>query len=51
MKDGDMDAGAFSCGMVAGLISDIPSCKDLVERIVNDAEDIIHNRLAAFASK
>jgi len=51
MIDGEMDAGAFSCGMVAGLISDIPSCKDLVERIVNDAEEIIHNRLAAFASK
>jgi len=51
MKDGDMDAGAWSCGMVAGLISDIPSCKDLVERIVNDAEDIISNRLVAFTSK
>jgi len=51
MIDGEMDAGAFSCGMVAGLISDIPSCKDLVERIVNDAERIIHNRLAAFVSK
>jgi len=51
MQDGEMDVGAWSCGMVAGLISDIPSCKDLVERIVNDAEDIISNRLAAFASK
>ena len=51
MQDGEMDAGAWSCGMVAGLISDIPSCKDLVERIVSDAEDIIHNRLAAFFSK
>ena len=51
MKDGDMDIGAWSCGMVAGLISDIPSCKNLVERIVNDAEDIISNRLVAFASK
>ncbi len=48
MKDGEMDAGAWSCGMVAGLISDVPSCKDLVERIVNDAEDIIRNRLTAF---
>ncbi|MBT4519186.1 MAG: nitronate monooxygenase [Halieaceae bacterium] len=46
MQDGEMDAGAWSCGMVAGLISDIPSCKELVERIVNDAEDIIRNRLA-----
>lgn len=51
MKDGDMDIGAWSCGMVAGLISDVPSCKDLVERIVNDAEDIIRNRLAVFVSK
>ena len=51
MQDGEMDAGAWSCGMVAGLISDIPSCKDLIERIVSDAEDIIHNRLAAFVSK
>jgi len=51
MKDGEMDVGAWSCGMVAGLISDVPSCKDLVERIVNDAEDIIRNRLAAFVSK
>jgi len=51
MKDGDMDVGAWSCGMVAGLISDVPSCKDLVERIVNDAEGIIRDRLAAFASK
>mgnify|MGYP000514438629 FL=1 len=50
MKDGEMDAGAWSCGMVAGLISDVPSCKDLVERIVNDAEDIIRNRLTAFTS-
>jgi nitronate monooxygenase len=51
MQEGEMDAGAWSCGMVAGLISDIPSCKDLVERIVKDAEDIIHNRLTALASK
>lgn len=50
MQEGEMDAGAWSCGMVAGLISDIPSCKDLVERIVKDAEDIIHNRLTALAS-
>jgi len=51
MKDGEMDVGAWSCGMVAGLISDIPSCNELIERIVNDAEEIIRNRLAAFASK
>ena len=45
MKDGTMDAGAWSCGMVAGLIHDIPTCKELVERIVSEAEQIINERL------
>ena len=47
MMDGKMDAGAWSCGMVAGLINDIPTCKELVERIVGEAEDIITGRLAS----
>ena len=47
MKDGTMDAGAWSCGMVAGLIHDIPTCKELVERIVSEAETIINNRLSS----
>lgn len=46
MKDGDMDAGGWSCGMVAGLIHDIPTCKALIERIVSEAEALIHGRLA-----
>ncbi len=41
MKDGDMDAGAWSCGMVAGLIRDIPTVKELIDRIMNEAEHII----------
>jgi nitronate monooxygenase len=45
MKDGELDAGAWSCGMVAGLIDDIPTCKELIDRIMTDAEDIIKNRL------
>ena len=45
MKDGTMDAGAWSCGMGAGLIQDIPTCKELVERIVSEAEQIINERL------
>jgi len=48
MTDGEMDAGAWSCGMVAGLINDIPTCKELVERIVGEAEEIIKGRLASF---
>ena len=50
MSDGDMDAGAWSCGMVAGLINDIPSCNELVGGMVKEAEEIIAKRLAAFAA-
>ncbi|MEY2759313.1 MAG: nitronate monooxygenase [Pseudomonadota bacterium] len=46
MKDGDMDAGAWSCGMVAGLIHDIPTVKELIDRIMREAEEIITKRLA-----
>ena len=50
MQEGTMDAGAWSCGMVAGLIHDIPTCSDLVERIVSDAEEIIKARLSKFVA-
>ena len=43
---GDADAGIWSAGMVAGLIHDVPSCRDLVERIMREAEAIIDGRLA-----
>ena len=42
-----MDVGAWSCGMVAGLIDDIPTCKELIDRIMNEAETIIRNRFEA----
>ena len=45
MKNGDTDAGVWSCGMVAGLIHDIPTCRELIERIVSGAERIIRERL------
>ena len=47
MLEGDMDAGAWSCGMVAGLINDIPTCKELIDRIMLEAEGIITQRLSA----
>jgi NADH:quinone reductase (non-electrogenic) len=50
MMNGEMDAGAWSCGMVAGLINDIPTCKELIDRIMAEAEAIIHQRLAGFAA-
>jgi len=45
MQEGDMDAGAWSCGMVAGLIHDIPTCKELIDRMMAEAETIIRKRL------
>jgi nitronate monooxygenase len=45
MQRGDMDAGAWSCGMVAGLIHDIPTCKDLIDGIMAEATSIIRGRL------
>ena len=48
MSEGDMDAGAWSCGMVAGLINDIPTCKELIDSIMTGAEEIIRGRLAGF---
>ncbi len=46
MVGGEMEAGAWSCGMVAGLIHDIPSVRELIERIMREAEVLINQRLA-----
>jgi NAD(P)H-dependent flavin oxidoreductase YrpB (nitropropane dioxygenase family) len=45
MQQGEMEAGAWSCGMVAGLIHDVPSVKKLIDRIMGEAEGIIRQRL------
>ena len=45
MIEGDMDAGAWSCGMVVGLIHDVPSVKELIDRIMVEAERLIGNHL------
>ena len=50
MTDGDMDAGAWSCGMVAGLIHDVPSCKELIDAMMKEADEIIKSRLSQFAA-
>jgi NADH:quinone reductase (non-electrogenic) len=46
MPNGEMGAGAWSCGMVAGLIHDVPTVKELIDRIMREAEGIIRQRLA-----
>ena len=50
MLEGDMDAGAWSCGMVAGLIHDVPTVQELVDRIMREAHQIITARLAGMVA-
>ncbi len=45
MEEGEVDAGAWSCGMVAGLIHDIPTCQELIDRIMGEAAQIVRGRL------
>ena len=50
MLDGEMEAGAWSCGMVVGLINDIPSCKELIDGIMGEADSLITKRLEGILS-
>jgi NADH:quinone reductase (non-electrogenic) len=50
LSKGEMDAGIWSAGQTQGLIHDIPSCKELVARIMSEAEAIIRNRLDRFVA-
>ena len=46
MLDGEMEIGVWSCGMVAGLIHDVPSCQELIDSIMTEADQLIQQRLA-----
>jgi nitronate monooxygenase len=48
MRDGEVDSGAWSCGMVTGLITDIPPVQELLDRIMEQASQIINQRFAEF---
>ena len=50
MEEGDMEAGAWSCGMVAGLVYDIPTVQELMDRIMQEADSLIAQRLSNFAA-
>ena len=39
LRDGEIDGGVVSAGMVIGLIDDVPSCAELIERIVRDCRE------------
>ncbi|MBW0003642.1 MAG: nitronate monooxygenase [Hyphomicrobiales bacterium] len=45
-ESGNADAGVWSAGMVVGLIHDIPTCEELISRIVSEAREIVASRLA-----
>lgn len=48
LQTGDLSKGVFWAGMVQGLIHDIPTCQELIDRIISEAEAIIDQRLAGF---
>ena len=45
-EDGDLDAGIWTAGQCQGLIDDIPTAAELVDRMMSEAEEIITSRLA-----
>jgi nitronate monooxygenase len=51
MRDGEIDAGAWSCGLVAGLIDDIPTVAELMDRIVLEAQALVRERLAGIMER
>jgi len=46
LQEGEMDTGVWSCGMVAGLIHDLPTCQELLDTIMAEAEALISQRLS-----
>ncbi len=48
LEQGDLSAGIYWAGQVQGLIHDIPTCRELIERMIRDAENIIDDRLRRF---
>ena len=48
LQTGEMDDALFACGQVVGLIKDIPTVKELIDRIIDEAEKILKERLCRF---
>ena len=47
LETGDLSRGIFWAGMVQGLIHDIPTCQELIDRIIGEAEEIVRGRFGA----
>lgn len=50
-EDGDLEAGTWSVGLVQGIINDIPTVAELVERIVSEATELIEGRLSKVVAR
>jgi nitronate monooxygenase len=50
LETGDMNAGLFWAGQVQGIINDVPTAKELIDRIMDEAHAIVRDRLARFAA-
>jgi NAD(P)H-dependent flavin oxidoreductase YrpB (nitropropane dioxygenase family) len=51
LQTGNLDEGLIWAGQVQGLIHDVPTCRDLIDRIMAEADAIIAGRLAGFLSR
>ncbi|MBC7305610.1 MAG: nitronate monooxygenase [Dietzia sp.] len=49
-EDGDLDAGIWTAGQCQGLIDDVPTVAELVDRMMTEAEEIITSRLAGMVA-
>ncbi len=49
LETGDMEAGVYWASMAQGLIHDIPTCKELIDKMIADAEAIVQKRLPGFS--
>jgi nitronate monooxygenase len=50
-EDGNMDKGTLAAGQCIGLIRDIPTCRELLDRIMAEAEEIVKTRFARMLSQ
>lgn len=43
VQDGDLENGSFLCGEIAGLVKKEQTCKEMIEEIVAEAEELLKN--------
>ncbi len=50
IENGDIDDGVWTVGQVMGLIDDIPTCEELITRLVSECDEIITQRLTSMTA-